>query len=66
VPNHSAAYQTGLRTDDVIQKINDRPAKTTAAFLRLLKRVPAGKKGRLLIVRNQQPLEISVSLPKAR
>ncbi len=66
VPDRSAAYQTGLRTDDVIQKINDRPTKTTAAFLRLLKRVPAGKKGRLLIVRKQQPLEISVSLPKAR
>jgi hypothetical protein len=66
VPDRSAAYQAGLRTDDVIQKINDRPAKTTAAFLRLLKRVPAGKKGRLFIVRNQRPLEISVSLPKAR
>ncbi|MBT6460251.1 MAG: PDZ domain-containing protein, partial [Planctomycetaceae bacterium] len=62
----STAYQSGLREDDVIQQLNGRPVKSAAVFLRLIKRMPAGRKVTLKIVRSQQSQEISVPLPSSR
>ncbi|MBT4157393.1 MAG: PDZ domain-containing protein [Planctomycetaceae bacterium] len=66
VPERSTAYQSGLREDDVIQQLNGRPVKSGAGFLRLIKRMPAGRKVTLKIVRSQQSQEISVPLPSSR
>ena len=59
VPPYTEAARVGLRSDDVIQSINDQTVSEMGSFLKAI--LTAGSKPlQLGVVRNQQPLNLSV------
>jgi membrane-associated protease RseP (regulator of RpoE activity) len=59
VPDGSAAARAGLKTGDLVQQVNDSRVSNIRLILRLTKKSNAGPLT-LKIVRNQQPLSLTV------
>lgn len=57
-PADSAALAAGLRRGDLIQRVGGRAVRNVKEFLDAAGGVPAGKKLRLTVIRNQQPVTL--------
>jgi len=60
-PAQSAAFLAGLRRGDFIQRLNGRATRNAREFLDAVKGFPEGKRLKLAIIRDQQPMTLEIS-----
>ena len=57
------ASQAGIRKDDIIMSIDNKPVKNVAGFQKLVRALPAGKSVALLVQRSGSPTFLAVKVP---